>query len=102
MDFEFVGELVEWRGPAPFHFVRVPVADSEDMKDAGRDLLYWGQLPVTVLIGETEFGTAMWEREGAYLLPVKADVRRAEGLTLGDLVPVALRLGKDEAGAPPA
>jgi len=28
MDLEFHGEIIHWRGPAPFHFVTVPEEQS--------------------------------------------------------------------------
>ena len=37
MDFEFEGPVVEWRGPAPFYFLRVPEHDSDDIKIAVKD-----------------------------------------------------------------
>jgi hypothetical protein len=94
-EFAFAAEVVEWRGPAPFVFAAVPREDSEDLKEAGRHLLYWGQLPVSARVGDTEFGTAMWERDGRYLLPLRLTVQRDEGIEIGQVLDVALRLGKD-------
>ncbi|MDR6325186.1 DUF1905 domain-containing protein [Actinoplanes couchii] len=87
----FVGEVVEWRGPAPFYFVAMPEGDSADLKEAARALIYWGQIPVRVVIGGTEFGTALFPRDGRYLVPLKDAVRKAEGISVGDVVTVELR-----------
>lgn len=95
MELEFSGEVIEWRGPAPFYFVALPVEESEDLKEAARSIVYWGQVPVTVWIGDTEFTTAMWPRDGRYLLPLKDAVRRDEAIELGGTVEVRLRLGKE-------
>ena len=90
MDFEFTGEIIEWRGPAPFWFLRVPEEESEDIKLAAKGIEYWGQVPVLVRIGDAEFTTALFPKDGCYLVPVKAQIRRAEALEEGDAVTVRL------------
>ena len=92
MAWEFEAELIEWRGPAPFVFAPLPVDVSEDIKEAARGLVYWGQVPVTATIGDTDFDTAMWPREGRFLLPVKVAVQRAERIDVGDVVSGVVRL----------
>jgi len=32
--FAFAGEVIEWRGPAPYLFVAIPAEESEDIKVA--------------------------------------------------------------------
>lgn len=90
MDVEFTGEVIEWRGPAPYYFVAVPVAESAAIKDAAKGLEYWGQVAVLVRIGETDFTTALFPKDGRYLLPLRVAVRRAEGIDEGEQVDVAL------------
>jgi hypothetical protein len=93
MDFEFTGELWEWRGPAPYHFVTVPPTESEELRELARDVTYgWGMIPVRGRIGSTEFETSLWPKDGAYVVPVKGVVRLAEGLELGDPVTVRFTL----------
>ena len=88
---EFSGELWWWRGPAPFHFVTVPEGESAQLGDAAGLVTYgWGMVPVEALIGSTRWRTSLWPKDGAYVLPVKTAVRQAEGLKLGDVVPVRL------------
>ncbi|MET8146919.1 DUF1905 domain-containing protein [Actinoplanes sp. NPDC049668] len=91
MEWAFDGEIIEWRGPAPFFFVAMSEADSADLKEQARSLIYWGQVPVHAVIGGTEFRTALFPREGRYLVPLKDSVRRAEGIGEGDVVAVILR-----------
>jgi hypothetical protein len=96
MDFEFEGLVVEWRGPAPYYFVAIPKEDSADIKYAAKGLEYWGQVPVTARIDETEFSTALFPKDGRYLLPLKDAVRRALGAVYVDsVVLVALRVGRE-------
>jgi Domain of unknown function (DUF1905) len=91
MDLEFSGALWYWRGPAPWHFVTVPDEHVPDLADAAERLSYgWGCLPVTARIGGTTFTTSLFPKDGAYIVPVKADVRRKERLEVGDTVTVGL------------
>lgn len=92
MDWEFDGEIIEWRGPAPFYFVDIDPDLSAEIKDAARGLEYWGQVAVEARIGATHFTTALFPKDGRYLLPVKAAVQRAEDVGEGDVVQVWMTL----------
>lgn len=93
--FCFSGEVVEWRGPAPYLFVAIPVEDSDDIKLAAKGLEYWGQVPVRARIGEVAFTTALFPRDGRYLLPLRAAVRTAADVEEGDVVQVELSVGRE-------
>lgn len=83
----FSGEIVEWRGPAPFLFLAVPEAHVPELRYAAREASYgWGCVPVTARIGGTDFTTSLFPRGETYFLPVKVAVQRAEQVTLGDRV----------------
>lgn len=90
MDVPFSARVVEWRGPAPFYFLPLPRDAAEVVDDVKAAVAYWGVVPVTARIGQTEFTTAMFPREDTYFLPVKDAVRRAEAFELGDEVDVDL------------
>ena len=93
MILEFTGEVWYWRGPAPFHFVTVPEAESDVIKDAESLVTYgWGMIPVAVRIGRTEWTTSLWPKEGRYVVPLKARVRAAEKIELGHRVSVRLTI----------
>jgi hypothetical protein len=94
MDVEFSGEVFEWRGPAPFYYVAVPDEESADIVEAAPMLTYgWGVIPVRVRIGETEWETSLFPKDGRYLVPLKNAVRSAEGIVGGDLVTVSFTAG---------
>ena len=96
MDLEFSGELWFWRGPAPWHFVTVPDEESGAIGEIAAAVTYgWGVIPVTARIGGTSWQTSLFPKEGLYLVPVKAWVRKAEALELGDVVTVGLLVGRD-------
>lgn len=94
MDFEFEGPVVEWRGPAPFYFVAIPEDDSADIKFAAKGVEYWGQVPVVVRISDTEFTTALFPKDGRYLLPLRDIVRHAAGIEVDQVLAVALSVGR--------
>lgn len=91
MDLAFSGVIWYWRGPAPFYFVWVPPDECEAIRAVSRFVTYgWGMIPVTARIGDTEWETSLFPKDGRYLVPVKARVRRAEGLNEDDDVLVRL------------
>ena len=90
VDVECEGTVVEWRGPAPWYFVRIPEEESDDLKAAARGIEYWGQVPVVARIHDHEFVTALFPKDGVYLLPLKVAVRKATRVELDDVVTVAL------------
>jgi hypothetical protein len=77
MDFELEGRIVEWRGPAPYYFLRIPEEESADIKFAAQGIEYWGQVPVVVRINGAEFTTALFPKDGCYLVPLKVAARQA-------------------------
>lgn len=91
LTLELSGEIWYWRGPAPFYFVTVPPRESREIRALASEVTYgWGMIPVFARIGETSWYTAMFAKDGGYVLPVKAAVRRAEDVDDGDIVNVTL------------
>ena len=93
MNIEFNGKIFIWRGPAPWFFVTVPAKQSRDIKEISALVTYgWGVIPVHVRIGKTEWTTSLFPKDGRYLVPIKASVREAENLDVGDKVTVRLEV----------
>jgi hypothetical protein len=91
MRLDFAGEIIHWRGPAPFHFVIMPEPQATELHDAAAELSYgWGCIRARGRIGATQFTTALFPKDGSYAVPIKTAVRRAEKLDLGDVVEVRL------------
>ena len=89
----FEGEIIEWRGPAPFLFVPVPDEHVGEIRWAAREASYgWGVIPVDARIGEVAFTTSLFPKDGSYLLPVKVAVQRVANVGLGDKVRVRMRI----------
>ena len=95
MEIEFAGEVVEWRGPAPYVFVPLPPDAADLVDEVKADVVYWGVVPVRAWIGGTAFTTAMFPREDTWFLPLKVAVRRAEEVDLGQVVEVRMHVGRD-------
>ena len=93
MDLEFDTEVIEWRGPAPYLFARMPEPEASELSLIAREVTYgWGCIPASGQIGETEFRTSLFPKDGGFLVPMKVAVQRAEGVALGDVVHVRLTI----------
>ncbi|MDO0910245.1 DUF1905 domain-containing protein [Streptomyces sp. DT2A-34] len=91
MELAFAGPVIEWRGPAPYYFVRVPDEESADIREVAAMATYgWGVIPVEARVGEVAFETSLFPRDGGYLLPLKNAVRKPQGLGAGDEVAVEM------------
>ncbi|MBU6496245.1 MAG: DUF1905 domain-containing protein [Acidobacteria bacterium] len=85
---------MEWRGPAPHHFVVTPPAVSSELRLLAPSLTYgWGVIPAEVTVGITTIDTSLFPRGDAYMVPMKVSLRQAEQLDLGDRVTLTLRVG---------
>ena len=96
------GPLWRWTTPsasAAWHFVTIDGAAGEElsgtaimrrMEGAARG---FGSIKVTATIGETTFKTSVFpSKASGRWLPIKASVRKAEGLGEGDAVTVVLEM----------
>jgi hypothetical protein len=89
MELDVIGRMIEWRGPAPYWFLPISDDDSAMIDELKPMLTYgWGCIPVTCLLGRTEFTTSIMPRNGVYLIPLKDKVRKAEGVTEDDKITV--------------
>jgi hypothetical protein len=88
---KFTNEVIYWRGPAPFFFVRVPEKQSAIIFQFANQITYgWGVLPVDAKIKGTEFYTALFPKDGGYLLPLKKIIREELKVDIGDKLAVEL------------
>lgn len=93
LELEFSGEIWYWRGPAPWYFVTVPDEECQELKAIAGSVTYgWGMIPVWVRIGKSRWATALWPKDGRYIVPIKASIRRAEDIDEGEQVTVRLEV----------
>ena len=81
-------------GEVAWHFVNVDKKQSAELKEVyGKDRRGFGSIPVTVTLGKTTWKTSIFpdKHSGTYLLPLKAAVRRAEGVEEGDAIAFTLK-----------
>ena len=102
-EWTFTGPLWIWKGkekdgkPSSMSWVFLTitgdVADGIRAAAPGRSAA-WGSVYVKVSLGGTHWQTSVFPSKEArgYLLPVKAAVRKKEGVAEGDVVTVALSL----------
>jgi hypothetical protein len=91
MEFEFSGEVWEWRGPSPFYFVTVPEDESVELEALSSHVTYGlGMIPVEATIGFTQWTTSLFPKDGRYVVPLKSAIRKAEGIEMGDTISVRL------------
>lgn len=89
----FRATVIEWRGPAPFFYAPVPAEHVEAIRRAAQVVSYgWGVIPVEATIGGVTFTTSLFPKDDTYLLPLKVEVRRRSGITVGDEIAVEMEL----------
>ncbi len=93
----FKNELWMHGGPGSggWCFVTVPELLSKKIRRSHSESEEgWGRLKIRAVIGETAWETAIWfdTKHAAYLLPVKAMVRKKEKLAIGSRVSVVIDL----------
>jgi hypothetical protein len=82
-------------GNAGWYFVTIPKDISEDIQQGFSDRARgWGSLPVLAAIGSTIWKTSIFpdKKLEAYLLPLKADVRKKEGIHENSTVSLLLEI----------
>lgn len=93
--FRFDAEVWLYTDDGGWHFLTVPAEVSEEIevRTSGQRRGF-GSVRVRVTIGATSWTTSVFpdKKRGAYVLPVKKDVRRAEDFAAGDRVDVTLEL----------
>ncbi len=91
VDVQFDGEVWFWKGPPPHHFVTVPTHMWPAFKEAAELVSYgWGVVPVAAQIRGTTWTTSLFPKDGGYIVPLKATVRKAEQVELGDTVTIRI------------
>lgn len=96
LDFTFESEVWLWQAEkGAWHFINVPPEMSEDIKAFTKHLARgFRSVKVDVRIGETSWKTSIFpsKERGGYILPLKAAVRKAENISVGNIVSVSLKV----------
>ena len=81
-------------GMSGWHFIGVPKKESIEIKKKNTIKAGFGSVPVLVTIGQTKWKTSIFpdKRTETYLLPLKAEVRKKEGIFLADKISLTIEL----------
>jgi hypothetical protein len=93
LDYEFTGRVIEWRGPSPYYYLPVPDEESADIREIADMASYgWGCIAVAARIGDTDFETSLFPKDGRYLLPLKDAVRKPQRISVGDEITAGMSI----------
>lgn len=85
--FEFWAQLWQYSGPNGWYFVSLPVDIAGEIRG---NLKWqeegWGRMKASVNIGQNQWDTSIWfdTKYNNYILPIKAIIRKNEGLKLSE------------------
>lgn len=95
MKYEFSAELWLWEGQGAWHFVTLPKDISAEIKEVfGKGQPGFGSVRVKATIKDYTWKTSIFpdNKSKAYLLPVKAEVRKKTNIQAGDMPKVSLKI----------
>ncbi|MEI6729257.1 MAG: DUF1905 domain-containing protein [bacterium] len=82
-----------WTGKGAWHFVTVDKVTSEEItKMFGYLSAGWGSIAAKLTIGQTTWKTSLFldKKQSGYLIPLKAEVRKKESISEGDVVEIKI------------
>lgn len=100
MILKFRAEVWKWEAngnsSAAWHFITLDKKTAAVVKKSheGKKRIGWGSVPVVATVGETKWKTSIFpdSKRGSYLLPLKAAVRKKEGVAEGDGITISLQI----------
>ena len=93
--YKIRSEVLLYPSMAGWHFLSVSKKQSEEIKKSFAGAARgWGSLPVEVTLGKTRWKTSIFpdKQSGTYLLPLKAAVRKKEGVSQGDTIHFTIQI----------
>ena len=98
INFTFIGKCWLWQGKGTWHFITLPQDKSEEIKFFSDNHFGkrrgWGSVRVLANVGGTAWETSIFPSGslGAYILPIKAEVRKKQKIAAGNDVQVLLQV----------
>jgi hypothetical protein len=98
LSFSFTAKCWLWQGKGAWHFMTLPQDKSAEIKFFNENMHEknrgWGAVRVQVTVGKTTWQTSIFptSKLKAYILPIKADVRKKEKILVGNDVTVSLKI----------
>ena len=94
MEWDFDAEVWLWKSDAAWHFITLPVEVADEIEDMPMNRGGFGSVRVEVSIGSSTWRTSIFpsKEHASFVLPIKKQVRQAQGLSVGDTCSVHLAL----------
>jgi hypothetical protein len=95
MQFTVRGKVWRYDGPAGWFFVSLSRKQAAQLRATPMVArVGWGYVPVVARVGTSEWRTTLFpsRKDETYLIAIKADVRKREGIAAGDTVVLAVRV----------
>lgn len=92
---KFNTKVWRYEGMGGWYFITLPEDDSEVIKDLyGHTGRGFGSVKVEVTIGSSTWKTSIFpdKKAGAYILPLKSEVRKKESIAEGDKIEVTVKI----------
>ena len=94
--YTFTAKVWLYSGHAAWHFITIPKEEARVIKEAQseRPRRGWGAIRVKATIGKTAWETSIFpdKKSGSYLVPLKAEMRRREKISVNDTVRITLHI----------
>jgi len=95
MVYTIKSKVLVYPGMNSWRFLVVPKEIGKEIKETfGKHAKGWGSIPVSAAIGKTVWKTSIFpdRQSGTYLLPLKIQIRKAEGIMDDDTVHCTLKI----------
>ena len=82
-------KVLLYPGMSGWHFVSIDKKTSDKIRKTqiGKKRIGWGSIPTNITIGKTTWKTSIFpSRDGTYLLPLRAEIRKKEAVYEGDTI----------------
>ncbi|WP_036096320.1 DUF1905 domain-containing protein [Leptospira weilii] len=92
---KFQGTVWIYPGKGGWHFLTLTSTASKEAKSIlNKTSRSWGMIPVTAKIGVTSWNTSIFPEKNStkYVLPLKADVRKKEKITVNQKVHASITI----------
>ena len=93
--YQFKAEVWRHDSSGGWYFVTIPESVSKEIRSLFGELEEgWGRLKAKATIGASEWDSAIWydTKRESYILPIKAQIRKKEGVDSGDAITVQLKI----------
>lgn len=89
---KFEAKLWRYQGKAAWYFITLPEKSADQVRYYSPHRGGFGSVPVEVCVGASEWKTSVFpdKKSNSFLLPVKALIRKMEGLSEGSNLSVTL------------